>query len=290
MNTPEIAISSRLTLLEPGMWVIRYQSFTGNTATPAVSLNSSFVGNGVIDFFPAEGVKKNTLIKPGDSIIVRVQEAHAGLLISEFHQNGQPTQIQLRIDRIDDRGDVTAQQANPIIQNHGSNAVIPTVSEQFDSSTIQLDLLGHIARRGDVRVRNAWLGDPSGLDRLEGFAVSSDNLPSGLHFGYSCAGPNDAQPQAGMAGSYVGSRQKAKPITRVAFNTGGSASGDYVLSGEVAFAGCQPLAIIPGQELTGPTRNEHLVAIRVQIEQKKAVSASSSPWDDPRITEIFKSS
>jgi hypothetical protein len=151
---------------------------------------------------------------------------------------------------------------------------------------IDLELVGHIERRGDVRVRNQWLGDPNGMHRLEGFAISGTNFPSGLTLAYSCAGPGDTQPQAAIMGNFVGTRQKAKPITKLAFNMGGPQASNFTLSGQAVFAGQAPLAIVPAQELSGPTGSEPLVAIKLQITEKIA----SSPWDDPAITQIFRSS
>jgi hypothetical protein len=154
---------------------------------------------------------------------------------------------------------------------------------------ISLELLGHIERRGDVRARSAWLGDPSSPLRLEGFAVAADHLPPGLNLAYSCRTPGQDEPQAALAGSFVGSRQKARAITTVAFNIGGAASADYALGGEVAFAGQPPVAIVPGRELSGPTGTEPLVAIRPEIAKRAIVARPASPWDDPAITAIFKS-
>ena len=136
-------------------------------------------------------------------------------------------------------------------------------------------------------MRNQWLGDPNGMHRLEGFAISGTNFPSGLTLAYSCAGPGDTQPQAAIMGNFVGSRQKAKAITRLAFNTGGPLSPEYVLGGEAVFAGQTPLAIAAGKELFGPTGSEPLVALKLQITKK---TVPSSPWDDPAITQIFRSS
>lgn len=295
---PEITITSRVSILTPGMWAFRYAGHSARLAVPVVSLNPSCIGDGQADFFPGEGVRKNTLAKPGDSLIVRVQGSPCGILVTEYHLPGEPAGIQLRVDRLDER---PAMQASP-----QSAAQTPTPGPRFNpnlspnfspnqgsagaSGAAPLELLGHIERRGDVRARGAWLGDPGSPLRLEGFAVSAEPLPPGLSLAYSCRTPGQAEPQAALAGGFVGSRQKARAITTVAFNIGGAASADYVLGGEVAFAGQPPVPIVPGRELSGPTGTEPLVAIRPEISKRAAVPASpASPWDDPAITAIFRS-
>jgi hypothetical protein len=259
-------------------------------AVPLVSLNVSCIGDGQADFFPGEGVGKNTLAKPGDSLMVRVQGSPCGILVTEYHLPGEPAGIQLRVDRLDEGPGMHSPGVPPAMQSATHAAQTPAQGVFGLGGAISLEMLGHIERRGDVRARGAWLGDPRSPLRLEGFAVAADQLPPGLSLAYSCRTPGQDEPQAALAGSFVGSRQKAKAITTVAFNIGGAASAEYALGGEVAFAGQPPMPIVPGRELSGPTGREPLVAIRPEIAKRAAAPASpASPWDDPAITAIFRS-
>lgn len=279
MNPQNIALTSSLRTLEPGMWIFRYAKHSGSLP-PLVSLAKSCLGQGTVDFFPAEGVTRDTLSKVGDCIIARVKGGPAGVLITEYHVAGQQAEVQLRLDRIDTGSAALANQSPPVASTNVQNAQPSSVNG------IQIKLVGHIERRGDVVVNNGWLGDPNGINRLEGFAVHCENMPEGVSFGYSARSPG-SQPQAALAGNFVGTRQKAKAINAVAFNLGGPKANEYQLSGEVVFAGQPPRALLPGQEITGPTGNEHLVALRLHIEPRQAANYDS-PWDDPAITEIFR--
>jgi hypothetical protein len=221
-------------------------------------------------------------------MIVQVQGASAGVLVTEYHLTGQSSQVQIQLDRIDNLADALTKTpvASTAVPNSLATNPVSQAPITSDIEGIDLELLGHIAYKGDVRVRNAWLGDPNGNRQLEGFAISGANFPSGLTLAYSSAGPGDTKPQAVIMGNFVGTRQKAKPITKLAFNMGGPQASNFTLSGQAVFAGQAPLAIVPGQELSGPTGSEPLVAIKLQIAEKIA----SSPWDDPAITQIFRSS
>lgn len=290
MSISDIEIVSSLKQLDPGMWIFRYVNHTGGAVPPLVNLNPAPFGKGVVDFFPSEGVTRNTLVKPGDCIIARVKTAKSAIMISEYHLAGQSSEVTLKLDRIEDPAasavlavPVEAPQKPKGSRNKKKSAVTAAADDGLN-----IKLLGHIQMRGDVVVQNDWLGDPNGKHRIEGFAISCDELPEGVTLGYSCRTARGSQPQVVLANQFVGTRRKATPITAVAFNLGGPKAGDYVLSGEIAFAGLPPIAIKPGKELAGPTGAEHLVALRIAISQKASQVDTASPWDDPAVTEIFK--
>lgn len=295
MSISDIEINSSLSQLEPGMWIFRYVSHSGAKVPPLVNLNPAPFGKGVIDFFPSEGVTRNTLVKPGDCIIARVKTDKSAVMISEYHLAGQPAKVTLKLDRIGLGGDAAA----PTMTSEAPTATKTTKAKPASrrskaantgapADSLNIKLLGHIQMRGDVVVQNDWLGDPKGNHRIEGFALSCDELPEGVSLGYSCRTTRGSQPQVVLANQFVGTRRKATPITAVAFNLGGPNARDYVLSGEVAFAGLPPIAIKPGKELAGPTGAEQLVALRIAISQKASQVDTASPWDDPAITKIFK--
>lgn len=295
MSISDISIDSSLQQLEPGMWIFRYVRHTGASIPPLVNLNPAPFGKGVIDFFPSEGVTRNTLVKPGDCIIARVKTAKAAVMISEYHLAGQSAKVTLKLDRIGLDGDAPALAANleaATAPKSGKGKPAARSNKAANSApladSLNIKLLGHIQMQGDVVVQNNWLGDPAGNRRIEGFALSCDELPEGVSLGYSCRTTRGSQPQVVLANQFVGTRRKAMPITAVAFNLGGHNAEDYVLSGEVAFAGSPPLAITPGKELAGPTGAEQLVALRIAISKMASQVDTASPWDDPAITKIFK--
>lgn len=88
MQSPELdglKISSRVTLLEPGMYIFRYASQPPADKPVCIALQQAPLGKGSIDFFPAEGVSKNMLTRLGDTIVARVKGGTTTVLITEYH-------------------------------------------------------------------------------------------------------------------------------------------------------------------------------------------------------------
>lgn len=304
-------LNTRIMVLDAGMYILRLLASNPAPET-CITVQQSPLGRGAVDFFPAEGVMRNTLSAPGDCIVVRVKGSKSGLLLTEIHKKG-TEHVRLMVDRIvtgaefsadGKKSDTIAAANESSVQVSGDDhdaapstafapvsSVITSPQSQSKKPAIEpvnLVHLGHIERRGDVSTTSSWLGDPSGFHRLEGFAISWQNMPKGVNLAYSCRSGATGEPQIGVNGQFVGSRGQAKPITAVAFVLSGPRANEFELSGQVAFAGSSPLAIVPGQELTGPSGAEQLVALQLRITPKVAQeSAPVSPWNDPAAARTF---
>lgn len=278
MERPTLQLNSRIAVLDLGMYIFRYSMPADEShRRSCLSLHYSPIGKGAVDFFPSEGVSRNTLTAPGDCIVVRVKGAQAGVLVTEFHPENESNRIHLHIDKID----TSASLASSVI----------SAQKAFDKQVeeCELEFVGHIEARGDVSVKSGWLGNPDTALRLEGFSATWLKQPVGLDLAYLCRTGTRSQPQVGLAGTYVGTRRQAKPITAVAFALSGQKAAEYEMSGQVVFAGSSPLTIVPDKELSGPTGTEQLVAIRINITPRAAQASSpASPWSDPETAAIFR--
>lgn len=283
MESPALKLSSRIAVLDLGMYIFRYSVPAGDTQRKScLTLHQSPIGKGSVDFFPGEGVTRNTLTTPGDCVIVRVKGAQASVLITEYHPESESNRIQLRIDKIDTS-------ASLALAAVGSQKASGDRPPNDQPKACELEWLGHIETRGDVPVRSGWLGNPDSVLRLEGFAANWLKKPEGLDLAYLCRAGKGTEPQVGLAGTFVGTRRQAKPITSVAFALSGKNAADYKLTGQVVFAGSPPLTISPDKELSGPTGAEQLVAIRVVVTPRAAQASSpASPWSDPATAQIFR--
>ena len=226
-------------------------------------LSAAPIGDGEVDFFPGEGVRNNALASPADCIFARVIGETVNVLVNEFQLTGTASPAQLRVDRIE-------------------TAARPTSSSPPAGLP---PLIGHVETLGDVRFSPPWLGNPNSHLRLEGFAFETGFTPPGVVLNYSCRLQDAEQACQGKSGEFIGSRGHAKPINTVAFTLSGPRAGEYDLSGQVVFSDTPPLPISAGQELAGPTRTEHLVALRLDIKPKQN---TTSPWRDHPSLEIFR--
>jgi hypothetical protein len=265
MQAPEkstaLQISSQVSRLDTGMYIFRYKLDTQSSSGVCISLSPAPLGEGVIDFFPSESVRNNTLASPSDCIVARVKGGPANMLVTIFRPEGDDSNAQLRVDRIS------------------------TAPSPAPAKPTQLEMLGHIETRGDVIAHDTWLGDPASHLRLEGFSINWQKAPDGVMLAYSCRIGSDGGLQMGAPGQFIGSRGKAKPITLVTFALTGPRSADFELSGKIVFAGEAPLAIASGKVLSGPTGAEHLVALQLEIKPK---SVATSPWNDHPNLQVFR--
>lgn len=322
---PDLKLNSRVLALESGMYIFRYASQLPEGQEVCITLQQAPLGKGTVDFFPAEGISRNTLARLGDCVVIRVKGGKGAVLVTEYHRASQTVSVDLRVDRIDTseaivrkapvqqppvlaeaftapRLDNIAPAAQPVSAAALSRVtpvtapVITTQGAVPAASGISLSMEGHIERRGDVSVQDDWLGNPDSNARLEGFTINWPNKPQGVDLAYSCKVAGQGKQPAVLSGNFAGTRRKAAGIQAITFGLVGPQQKAYQLSGHVVFAGSAPQAIANGKELSGPTGYENLVALSVRITPRTQASAApaasapryESPWEDPTITQIYK--
>lgn len=278
-----LKINSRITLLEPGMYIFRYASQPTAEKSVCIALQQAPLGKGAIDFFPAEGVSKNILTKLGDCIIGRVKGGVTTVLITEYYlANHEVEPVDLRIDRIDTSA--------AIMRNLQPAVTAPDAAAALPNSTpgaAVLTLTGHIERTGDVTVINQCLGDEASQNRLEGFAINWANKPQGVDLAYTTTLAGAGPGQKVTTGSFTGSRNKAAAIVAVGFSLIGAERADYELAGHAVFAGGERQAIVSDQMIFGPSGTEPLVALNLTITPRNEINAPrhTSLREQPAITQ-----
>ena len=277
-----LKITSRVTLLEPGMYIFRYASQPTAERSVYIALQQAPLGKGVIDFFPAEGVSKNMLTKLGDCVIGRVKGGVTTVLITEYYlADVEIDPVDLRIDRID-----TSQ---AIMRNFLPAAPQPeavALSKTAPKNAV-LKLTGHIEKVGDIAVTDQWLGDETGQARLEGFSIIWDNKPHGVDLAYTSTSAGAGPSQKVLTGSFTGARNKAASLVAVGFSLTGPDRERYDLTGYAVFAGAGRQAIVTEQMIFGPSGSEPLVALQISITPKTEINAlrHTSPREKPAITQ-----
>lgn len=280
-SPPAIEVSSKLAYLQPGMYIVRLMDGGfGNV----LMLSATPVGRGGLDFFPGDGVIRNTLTKIGDCIVVRVHSALGSLLLTEFHKPGQQQRMTVKIDQ------VTQENLHAAVASQAQQQVAGDFNDAPSGPVIRV--LGHVERVGDIVVQNDWLGDPSSDRRIEGFAAGLLGLHDKVTLKYAALTEGARKFTKVNAGEFVGTRQQAKALTGVMFELSGADAKKYHLSGQAVFLDQAPLTIESGVELTGETGHEPLVALCLNIAPIQARKTPSTPvtapsaWDNPAVTKI----
>lgn len=271
-----LKISSRVTLLEPGMYIFRYASQPPADKPVCIALQQAPLGKGSIDFFPAEGVSKNMLTKLGDTLVARVKGGVTTVLITEYHMfDAEIAPIDLRIDRID---------TSPAIMRDFSVVATaePSPAIAATCAPASLKLVAHLQGVGDVESAEGWAGEHDGTKRLEGFCVNWENKPVGVDLVYtSTVAGSGPSPNVGT-GSFTGTRGKASPLIAAGFSLVGPNRCLYELSGHIVFSGSSPQLVVPNQMMYGPTGTEPLVALHLSIDPVTKTNAPryKSPWEN----------
>jgi len=292
-HRPIIEVSSKMVWLQPGMYTVRLAlEALGNIVT----LNTTHTSIGTVDFFPGDGVVRNTLVNRGDCVIVRVKTDVGCLLLTEFREAGQQKKLKIKIDRLAADG-VEDQGCDYVFPStdHIVTPVVPVAKPSLaktllDPSTLKVCQFGYIVGRGDSIVENDWLGNPLGDERVTGFAVSVVGLPVGVSLKYRVLIEGTKQYASAVGGQFVGTRQKAKALLGVVFELVGQGEGELRLSGEVVFSGEPPLAIKPGHQMSGTLGTEHLVALRLTINSLVTQSAATVSSNDTVVAYIDRQS
>lgn len=286
--------SSSLFKLNGGMYIISMQPEKAGQKLNPVTLSQAPSEGGCVDFFPAEKVVRNTLVNATDCLVVRVKGESANLLATEFH-TGKVAAVKLRVEQID-VGTTAEVKPSAVVKTikPKANGVATAANEELEEGTgVSVSMVGHLQNKGDVVVKNDWLGQPGSSFRLEGFAIKTDGLPKGVNLVYGCKFQSAAyKPQISKDGKYVGTRRKAQGIQSVVFALEGDEAEAYELSGDLAFSGNVGAKIIAKEEIKGPSGTEHLVGINLKIQPKVVEEIvpeeeDDGLWSEDDIRELF---
>jgi len=271
-----LKISSRVTLLEPGMYIFRYASQPPADKPVCIALQQAPLGKGSIDFFPAEGVSKNMLNKLGDTIVARVKGGVTTVLITEYHMFDDVIDpVDLRIDRIDN---------SPAIMR--TFAVVatsdPELALEASTAPMALELTAHLQHAGEVVSSEGWVGAPDSEEFIEAFAIGWPDKPAGVDLLYTCMVAGSGPSRNVSTGTFVGIRGEGLPLICAGFSLVGPRRKHYELSGHIVFGNAEPQRLIANQMMHGPTGNEPLVALHIAITPVTKMNAarSKSPWEN----------
>ncbi len=270
-----LKISSRVTLLEPGMYIFRYASQPPADKPVCIALQQAPLGKGSIDFFPAEGVSKNMLTKLGDTIIARVKAGVTTVLITEYHMFDEVIEpVDLRIDRIDTSPAIMRTFA--VVASTDSNQALPA------DTPLPLTITAHLNTSGEVVSNDGYVGEPGADEFIESFAIDWAEKPIGIDLVYTCTVAGSGPCRNVSTGTVIGARAQGLPLISAGFSLVGPMRKHYELTGLVVFGTAEPQGLVANQMMHGPTGNEPLVALHLAVTPVTKMNAArlKSPWEN----------
>lgn len=270
-----LKISSRVTLLEPGMYIFRYASQPPADKPVCIALQQAPLGKGSIDFFPAEGVSKNMLTKLGDTIIARVKAGVTTVLITEYHMFDEVIEpVDLRIDRID---------TSPAIMRTFAVVASTDSSQTLATDTpLLLTITAHLNASGEVVSHDGYVGEPGADEFIESLTIDWAEKPIGIDLVYTCTVAGSGPCRNVSTGTVIGARGQGLPLISAGFSLVGPMRKHYELTGLVVFGTAEPQGLVANQMMHGPTGNEPLVALHLAVTPVTKMNAArlKSPWEN----------
>ncbi len=264
MTTPSAKPHSRLIVLKPGMYLIRFERIpAANEATIIVrapALQTEETGNA--DFFCSEHVNENTLQREDDVIVVRVSGGPVHLVATSLSRTEEFTPVS--IDRI--AGAAIRSAMRPQEKPPQESAV--SSPKQAPETEIIL-LGGHIERTGDTLApKNTWLGNPENDHRIEGIVVHWQKKPKDVDIAYSVRVQNLGPTTPTKSGGFAGTRHRSAGIEALTLSLVGEAADQYTLQGDAVFSDGIHYPIRNDNECTAKPPGQHLVALKLSVEKR----------------------
>lgn len=235
----------------PGLFVLRYS--TANTRGVVPSVLVEVEEPAAARLIHDSDAARPVLTGPGSGLVVVVEKETDLRLTVVAGAPGGSLDAQLALERI-----VTS--AEP-----------PQAGQTPDAGGSERGpaLIGHVARRGDIKVGNGtWICGPEAPMAIEGLQILWPDAPEGVDILLSAViGTTTRRPQPPVRiGHFAGTRQKASPLVGLTLNLTGAATHLYTLTVEALFLG-SPIVTKTGPyiELSGPTGMEPLVGLRLKV-------------------------
>lgn len=258
--------------ISAGVFVLRYVSSSAQGPAPSVSVSAES-GSGV-SVITHDFSEIGFMSKPGEAVVLRASR-QSSLLVRIFGQDSLGNNhAHLVLERVAAAG----------MTNSSLRAAEEIHEHDFGAPHKDIEILAHVARRGDVLTANGeWICGPSLPMAIEGLELRWPGRPAGLDISVSAAqlvrGQRKQLP-AGTQGMFIGSRGKAIPLSGVSLALMGSAADGYTLECEALFLGTQVVrrsgTII---DLSGPTGLEPLVGLRLFVKGPLENGISAAPLD-----------
>lgn len=234
-----------------GLFVLRYVSSKAGFNAPIVSVTAP--GADVVIICPTADDAR--LVAPGDALVVHaVRDSLINVMVAPLRANGS-CDAELVLERVS-----TTIRGQPVADHSVRGHSV---------STRGIEILAHVARRGDVVVpAGEWICGPDLPMAIEGIEIRWRDKPHGLDI--VCGATVNARGRQTLPdkhiGAFQGTRGRAAPITTLTLSLTGPGSHDFSLVCDAAFLGL-PVMSVSGRScvLSGTTGHEPLVGLRFAV-------------------------
>jgi hypothetical protein len=248
--------ATRTIRVTQGLFVLRYVASKAGLNAPSLSVHAAPASG--VELISPDGTDDHRLVSPGDALVVRAdRDSFINVAVMPSHRNGS-CDAELVLERVS-----TSLVKPPIM------LVPDPMPEDGRPAFEDLEILAHVARRGDVLARaGQWICGPELPMAIEGLEIRWPSRPRDLDI-ITTATINarglKSLPERSI-GSFLGTRGRAAPITSLSLSMAGASSDNFILRCEALFLGL-PVTQVSGSScvLRGATGVEPLVGLRLSV-------------------------
>ena len=273
-----------------GLYVLRYLGGVDPRSAPSALVKVPSAEAVDLDVITAPGFDAGEMPGPGSNLVLVVRTA--GSIEVEVQSVGENGSLDARFSLDLLAPALTRMRTHPEQRTllKSSAAVRQVVSGGDDGAYKSIELFAHVARRGDIAAdEEGWVAGPKAPSAIEGIEVLCTRSDVGITIQYRNTSNPNTWSDWQAPGTFVGTRQKASPLTGLRLKVIGAAASLFELEVEALFLGSATV-VGRGRELEFVSAGglDPLVGLRMGLMQLSAASASSDMRKAPRVR-VFRS-
>lgn len=271
--------------IEPGLYVARYTKSAVEQSAPIVELKAEEPAPPGFAIVSVPGKPLNLLADVGDAAVI-LAPARGELCIVAYARTPRgPVDATVTLEPLGKNVRAAVRDNSPVEQDLAESVAQPAQSWPLD-----IDVLGHVAGRGDVWVKGGeWIAGPQDPARIEGLSIDIAPQPNAPDLVYGVIRASRDNPAASRqvekmlpAGSFAGSRGRATPVTGLKLQLRGRSRATHVIVAQVLFLGAPPMKK-QGADLNflGPTGREPIIGLAISVNAVDGALSEASKTDGP---------
>lgn len=203
--------------IERGLYVFRYV----DSPCDPCPMGDVRALEGAVEIVAAPGRQGGRLDGPGQALVIVAHESATIEVRVAPARPGGGTDANFNLDVVDG--------------GEAPGASAPGTAEvEAPGDAVGLDILAHVARRGDVRVgAGDWVAGPDDVLPIEGLAIATDRRDVAVLIRVQSVGGGEQWSRWYGAGEFAGSRQRADPLTAIGLALSGEGAAAHTIEAEV---------------------------------------------------------
>ena len=260
----------------PGLYVLRYVGSVDSRTAPSAVVRTADNEGTSITVVGAPGIEINALPAPGSSVVLVVKARGSISIALQALPGSNNLDAKFSLDLV-----AVARETASVAEIRTRTAESGGVPSMASGAPVPLDIYAHVSRRGDIRPdAEGWIAGPTSPSAIEGLEIKSRLDVVAVAAQYLNATSASTWSAWLTPGSFIGTRQRAIPLTGLRLKLVGTEASRFEISGEGLFLGSPKLICRGGEvELAVAGGLDPLVGLRIAVNErvKKTEATPSKP-------------